>query len=81
MFFGKHLPKIFLGRNQEVHDVADSRLTDQEWDLVEGLLEREQNELPTEIHHTGNSTVREELQKRLVMVRELLDRLRNMACV
>ena len=59
----------------------EPKLSDQEWDLLVELLEREQNELPVEIHHTRNSAIREELHLRLEKVRELLDRLRNMAAV
>jgi len=52
-------------------------LTEEEWALVVELLEREEKELPAEIHHTRTSTVRDELHKRLGMVRGLLERLRK----
>ncbi|MEN6451622.1 MAG: hypothetical protein ABFC96_14110 [Thermoguttaceae bacterium] len=57
----------------------EPRLTDQERDLVIELLEREQGELPVEIHHTRNSGVRAELHRRESLVRELLERLRMTA--
>ncbi len=47
-----------------------------QWALVLQLLERELNELPVEIHHTNRSSVREELQQRAEMVREMVARLR-----
>ncbi len=50
-------------------------LSAEEWALVVELLLREQSELPTEIHHTRTSSMREELRGRLVMVRGLLARL------
>ena len=59
----------------------EPRLSDEEWDLVVELLECERNELPVEIHHTRNSSVRADLQQRADMVRKLLDRLRQMAAV
>ena len=52
-----------------------------QWALVLELLERERNELPVEIHHTRNASVRAELQRRAEMVRELLGRLRQPAGV
>lgn len=59
----------------------EPRLSDDEWDLVVVLLEREASELPVEIHHTRNSSVREELHHRLATVRQLLDRLRQVEVV
>jgi hypothetical protein len=59
----------------------EPRLSDGEWALVVELLERERNELPVEIHHTGNASVRVELHQRAEMVRELLARLRQPAGV
>lgn len=55
----------------------EPRLSDAEWDLIVELLECERNELPVEIHHTGNSDVRAELQQRADMVARLLGRLRQ----
>ncbi len=59
----------------------EPRLLDEEWELVVELLEREQSELPVEIHHTRNSSVHEELQHRMKMVRQLLERLRQVEVV
>jgi hypothetical protein len=59
----------------------EPRLLDEEWELLVELLERERNELPVELHHTRNSSVREELQHRMEMVKELLGRLRNTVAV
>ncbi len=56
-------------------------LTEAEWTLVIGLLEREMEELPVEIHHTRSSQMRSELSLRRDMVRELLSRLRPVAVV
>lgn len=47
-----------------------------QWALVLQLLEHELDELPVEIHHTNRSSVREELQQRAEMVREMVARLR-----
>ncbi len=47
-----------------------------QWELMLQLLEREQDELPVEIHHTNRSSVREELQQRAEMVREMISRIR-----
>ncbi len=47
-----------------------------QWELMLQLLEREQDELPVEIHHTNRSSVREELQQRAEMVREMVSRIR-----
>ena len=56
-------------------------LAEAEWALVTGLLERELEELPVEIHHTRSSQMRDELSQRREMVRELLTRLRPVAVV
>jgi len=53
------------------------QLTDAEWGLIVELLEREHNELPTEIHHTRTASVREDLRVRQEAVRCLLDRLKG----
>jgi len=47
-----------------------------QWELILQLLEREQDELPVEIHHTNRSSVREELQQRAEMVREMISHVR-----
>ncbi len=52
-------------------------LTEAEWGLIVELLEREQSELPPEIHHTRTNSVREELRQRLKMVRSVLGQLRT----
>jgi hypothetical protein len=57
------------------------QLTDEEWNLVMELLQRELEDLPVEIHHTRSSQVREELSRRRDLVRGLLSRLRPMAVV
>jgi Trp operon repressor len=50
-------------------------LSDAEWSLVVELLEREQNHLPIEIHHTTTRSFRDQLKKRLEIVESLLTRL------
>ena len=62
-----------------MHD--EPRLSDEEWDLVVELLECERNELPVEIHHTRNASVRAELQQRADLVQGLLGRLRQPVAV
>lgn len=57
------------------------QLSEAEWELVVELLQREQSELPAEIHHTRTSSVRERLHRRREMVRGLLSRLRKPAVV
>ncbi len=52
-------------------------LTDAEWALVIGLLERERSELPAEIHHTSSNEYREELHRRVEAIDRLLARLRR----
>jgi hypothetical protein len=59
----------------------EPKLSDQQWELLVELLEREHNELPVEIHHTRNSAVREELHRRQEIVKELLERLRSQVAV
>ncbi len=59
----------------------DPKLSDEEWDLIVELLECERNELPVEIHHCRNATVREDLQQRADVVRRLLDRVRQIETV
>ncbi len=54
----------------------EPRLSDEEWELITELLEREQSELPVEIRHTRNLDVRAGLQHRAALVRHLLERLR-----
>jgi hypothetical protein len=56
-------------------------LSEQEWTLLIDLLEREQDELPVEIHHCRVATFREHLHERLQMVQGLLERLHATAAV
>ena len=56
-------------------------LTEAEWELIVELLQREQNELPTEIHHTRSSSLRDELRARRKRVDGLLQRLTSPAVV
>jgi Trp operon repressor len=53
------------------------QLNETEWALLVNLLEREEQELPPEIHHTRTADMKEELTQRLHMVRALLSRLRT----
>lgn len=46
----------------------------EEWTVVLSLLEREANELPVEIHHSGDSHVCEELKHRAELIQGLLER-------
>jgi hypothetical protein len=62
-----------------MHD--QPRLSEADWDLIVELLEREQSELPVEIHHTRNSTYRGELHERAETVQNLLNRLREPVAV
>jgi hypothetical protein len=56
-------------------------LSEQEWILLIDLLEREQDELPVEIHHCRVASFREHLHERLQMVQGLLERLHATAAV
>ncbi len=62
-----------------MHDPTN--LSEAEWELLVELLERERSELPSEIHHTRTSSLREELRQRQAMVRGLLERLSRPAAV
>ena len=53
------------------------QLSAPDWELVVELLERENRELPTEIHHTRTSSIRDQLRARQAAVRSLLERLRE----
>jgi uncharacterized membrane protein YccC len=57
--------------------MIDHNLSEAEWALVAELLQREQDELPVEIHHCRVSAYREELRKRLNLVHGLLERLQT----
>jgi hypothetical protein len=56
-------------------------LSDDERELLIELLECERSELPVELHHSRNATIRTELQERAELVRRLLGRLRPVATV
>ena len=56
--------------------IEQPQLTGAEWALIVELLEREHNELPTEIHHTRTASVRDELRARQAAVRTLLERVK-----
>jgi hypothetical protein len=55
----------------------EPRLSEAEWHLIIELLEREQGELPVEIHHSRNEQMTAQLHQRASMVRGLLNRLRQ----
>ena len=55
--------------------VEQPKLSEEEWMLVTELLEWEQDELPSEIHHTRTRSVRDELHHRKQVVDGLLKRL------
>jgi aromatic ring-cleaving dioxygenase len=57
------------------------KLSEAEWGVIVDLLENERGELPVEIHHSRNSSVRDQLRQRLEMVERLLERLRTPAAV
>lgn len=50
-------------------------LTEGEWALILGLLQRELSELPTEIHHTYRAEYRHDLEERRKVIERLLERL------
>ncbi len=50
---------------------------DEELQLVIELLQREQKDLPAEIHHTRTSTFKDELLKRSALVKGLLEKLQS----
>lgn len=54
-------------------------LSDEEWNLIRELLERELEELPVEIRHTRSARLREDLTRRRDLVRGLLARLPSAA--
>jgi hypothetical protein len=56
-------------------------LSETEWGIVIELLQREHRDLPTEIHHTGIASYREELHQRHEMIKRLLERLQAMQAV
>ncbi len=50
--------------------------SERDWDLVVELLERENNELPSEIRHTSTSEYRDTLRARRVRIKRMLDEIR-----
>jgi hypothetical protein len=52
-------------------------LSNDEWDMVIELLERESSTLPPEIRRTDTARMRELLRRRLALVDRLLARLRR----
>lgn len=57
------------------------KLSEAEWALLAELLEQEDNELPAEIRHTRTQEVKDQLHQRLELVRQLRERLREVATV
>jgi hypothetical protein len=51
-------------------------IAEPELELIVELLEREQNALPVEIHHTDSNDFRDRLHRRQRLVDDLLARLR-----
>ena len=56
-------------------------LSEDEVALVLELLEREERELPSEMHHTRSADYRDALHRRLELVRGLVSRLHTLAAV
>ncbi len=52
-------------------------LTDIEWQIIIDLLEREQAQLPAEIHHAFHREAKQELRLRERTIDELLAKLRT----
>lgn len=52
-------------------------LENDDWQLIIDLLEKEQKELPAEIHHTDTAEYKERLLKRQQIVDKLLGALRQ----
>jgi hypothetical protein len=52
-------------------------LSDDEWEIVIELLERESSLLPREIRHTDAARMRELLRRRSALIDGILDRLRR----
>lgn len=57
--------------------IDQPKMSDAEWALVVELLQREQDELPVEIHHCRVSAFRDDLRRRLEMVQDILERLQS----
>jgi hypothetical protein len=56
-------------------------LSEEEWSLILELLQRESDELPSEIHHCRVTNFREDLRRRQEMIHHLMERLRAPATV
>jgi hypothetical protein len=63
----------------DLHVNEQTMLSEEEQALLVELLEREQRDLPAEIHHTRTPAVRDELHVRLRRVEQLLEKLRSMS--
>lgn len=50
--------------------------SDRDWDLVVELLEREEKELSSEIHHTSTPGYRETLRERRGQIRRMRNRIK-----
>lgn len=50
-------------------------LTQQEWELLAELVDRERRDLPAEIHHTLVSSMRDSLRDRRRAIEELLKKI------
>jgi hypothetical protein len=50
-------------------------LTNEEWEIVQDLLERERRELPSEVRHTDKRDYRHKLEARLDMVESMIKRI------
>ena len=51
-------------------------LSERDWNLILNLLETEREELPSEVHHTDNREMAQELASRRALVEDLLGRLK-----
>jgi Spy/CpxP family protein refolding chaperone len=54
-------------------------LSDDQWQIIEHLLQRERSELPVEIHHARTSAVKDELRQRLRNVDHLIERVHTVS--
>lgn len=55
----------------------EPRLSQEEWRLVQELLQQELHELPSEIHHSARLETRDELRGRLKIVQALIARIEH----
>jgi hypothetical protein len=56
-------------------------LTEEQWALLNQLVECELNELPVEIRHCRNNEMREQLHQRMKIAQELFDKIHELAAV